>query len=77
MLMFRKETFFFYYYYYVTLHFILHFLFLYLFTRKYEQKKNVYIYLIQDCKKAVSGKSFYAMEGLPVCPGCVGVDEED
>lgn len=34
-------------------------------------------FVCRDCKKAVTGKSFYAMEGLPVCPGCVGVDEED
>lgn len=31
----------------------------------------------QDCKKPVKGKSFYAMEGKPVCPGCVGVEEEE
>jgi paxillin len=32
---------------------------------------------LQDCKKPVSGKSFYAMEGKPLCPKCVGVDEEE
>jgi len=34
-------------------------------------------FVCRDCKKAVSGKSFYAMEGKPVCPGCVGVDEDE
>ena len=34
-------------------------------------------HILQDCKKAVSGKSFYAMEGKPLCPKCVGVDEEE
>jgi len=32
---------------------------------------------LQDCKKPVSGKSFYAMEGQPVCPKCVGVDDDE
>lgn len=32
---------------------------------------------LQDCKKPVSGKSFYAMEGKPVCPKCVGVDDDE
>lgn len=32
---------------------------------------------LQDCKKPVSGKSFYSMEGKPVCPKCVGADEEE
>lgn len=42
------------------------------------EKKNVlWLKFIQDCKKPVTGKSFYAMEGKPVCPGCVGVDEDD
>lgn len=31
----------------------------------------------QDCKGAVSGKSFYAMEGKPVCPKCAGVDDDE
>ncbi|XP_033230185.1 paxillin isoform X7 [Belonocnema kinseyi] len=34
-------------------------------------------FVCRDCKKAVSGKSFYAMEGKPVCPKCVGVDDEE
>ncbi|KAG5677614.1 hypothetical protein PVAND_007356 [Polypedilum vanderplanki] len=34
-------------------------------------------FVCRDCKQAVTGKSFYAMEGKPVCPKCVGVDEED
>ncbi|KAG7204070.1 hypothetical protein KM043_001922 [Ampulex compressa] len=34
-------------------------------------------FVCRDCKKPVSGKSFYAMEGKPVCPKCVGVDEEE
>ncbi|GLH00347.1 LIM domain-containing protein jub [Gryllus bimaculatus] len=34
-------------------------------------------FVCRDCKKAVQGKSFYAMEGKPVCPKCVGVDEDE
>lgn len=34
-------------------------------------------FVCRDCKKAVKGKSFYAMEGKPVCPPCAGVDEEE
>ncbi|XP_033321255.1 paxillin isoform X6 [Megalopta genalis] len=34
-------------------------------------------FVCRDCKKPVSGKSFYAMEGKPVCPKCVGVDDEE
>ncbi|KAK6625404.1 hypothetical protein RUM43_005701 [Polyplax serrata] len=34
-------------------------------------------FVCRDCKKPVTGKSFYAMEGKPVCPGCVGVDDEE
>lgn len=34
-------------------------------------------FVCRDCKTAVRGKSFYAMEGKPVCPTCVGVDEEE
>uniref|UniRef100_A0A1B0BY99 LIM zinc-binding domain-containing protein n=1 Tax=Glossina palpalis gambiensis TaxID=67801 RepID=A0A1B0BY99_9MUSC len=34
-------------------------------------------FVCRDCKKPVRGKSFYAMEGKPVCPLCVGVDEEE
>ncbi|KAF6207212.1 hypothetical protein GE061_018452 [Apolygus lucorum] len=34
-------------------------------------------FVCRDCKKAVTGKTFYAMEGKPVCPKCVGVDEEE
>ncbi|XP_061400598.1 paxillin isoform X4 [Musca vetustissima] len=34
-------------------------------------------FVCRDCKKPVRGKSFYAMEGKPVCPTCVGVDEEE
>ncbi|XP_046680829.1 paxillin [Homalodisca vitripennis] len=34
-------------------------------------------FVCRDCKKPVTGKSFYAMEGKPVCPKCVGVDEDD
>lgn len=39
-------------------------------------KVNV-TFITQDCSKAVKGKSFYAMEGKPVCPKCVGVDEDE
>lgn len=38
---------------------------------------NIWLFDIQDCKKPVSGKSFYAMEGKPVCPPCVGVEADD
>ena len=36
----------------------------------------------QDCKKAVTGKSYYNMDDKPVCAACVGVssgeeEEED
>ncbi|XP_023707259.1 paxillin isoform X8 [Cryptotermes secundus] len=34
-------------------------------------------FVCRDCKKPVSGKSFYAMEGKPVCPKCVGVEEDE
>nr|XP_018909108.1 PREDICTED: leupaxin-like isoform X2 [Bemisia tabaci] len=34
-------------------------------------------FVCRDCKEPVRGKSFYAMEGKPVCPKCVGVDEEE
>uniref|UniRef100_A0A1B6BX18 LIM zinc-binding domain-containing protein n=1 Tax=Clastoptera arizonana TaxID=38151 RepID=A0A1B6BX18_9HEMI len=34
-------------------------------------------FVCRDCKKPVTGKSFYAMEGKPVCPKCVGVEEEE
>lgn len=34
-------------------------------------------FVCRDCKEPVKGKSFYAMEGKPVCPKCVGVDEEE
>ncbi|XP_075969207.1 paxillin isoform X1 [Anticarsia gemmatalis] len=34
-------------------------------------------FVCKDCEKAVKGKSFYAMEGKPVCPKCVGVDEDE
>ncbi|XP_061931202.1 paxillin isoform X11 [Apis cerana] len=34
-------------------------------------------FVCRDCKKPVSGKSFYAMEGKPVCPKCVGVDDDE
>nr|XP_012231000.1 PREDICTED: paxillin isoform X5 [Linepithema humile] len=34
-------------------------------------------FVCRDCKKPVSGKSFYAMEGQPVCPKCVGVDDDE
>lgn len=50
--------------------------FLYLFSQNAQKTSNIQL-KSQDCKKAVTGKSFYAMEGLPVCPGCVGVDDED
>jgi paxillin len=33
-------------------------------------------FVCRDCKKPVTGKSFYAMEGMPVCPSCVGVEDE-
>lgn len=32
---------------------------------------------MQDCKLAVQGKSFYAVEGKPVCPKCIGVGDEE
>lgn len=31
----------------------------------------------QDCKNPVTGKSYYAMEGKPVCAGCLGVSDDD
>ncbi|XP_019878106.2 leupaxin-like isoform X2 [Aethina tumida] len=34
-------------------------------------------FVCRDCKLPVQGKSFYAVEGKPVCPACIGVDEED
>ncbi|XP_017775379.1 PREDICTED: paxillin isoform X3 [Nicrophorus vespilloides] len=34
-------------------------------------------FVCRDCKQAVQGKSFYAVEGKPVCPKCIGVDEEE
>ncbi|CAK1552589.1 unnamed protein product [Leptosia nina] len=34
-------------------------------------------FVCKDCQMAVKGKTFYAMEGKPVCPKCVGVDEEE
>ncbi|XP_012274893.1 paxillin isoform X2 [Orussus abietinus] len=34
-------------------------------------------FVCRDCKKPVSGKSFYAMEGKPVCPKCIGVDDDE
>ncbi|XP_031629609.1 paxillin isoform X4 [Contarinia nasturtii] len=34
-------------------------------------------FVCRDCKKPVRGKSFYAMEGKPVCPPCVGVEAEE
>ncbi|XP_037913636.1 transforming growth factor beta-1-induced transcript 1 protein [Hermetia illucens] len=34
-------------------------------------------FVCRDCKKPVRGKSFYAMEGKPVCPPCVGIEEEE
>lgn len=34
-------------------------------------------FVCKDCEKPVKGKSFYAMEGKPVCPKCVGVDEDE
>ncbi|XP_053624146.1 leupaxin isoform X3 [Plodia interpunctella] len=34
-------------------------------------------FVCKDCQMPVKGKSFYAMEGKPVCPKCVGVDEDE
>uniref|UniRef100_A0A182NB51 LIM zinc-binding domain-containing protein n=1 Tax=Anopheles dirus TaxID=7168 RepID=A0A182NB51_9DIPT len=34
-------------------------------------------FVCRDCSKPVTGKSFYAMEGKPVCPGCAGADEDE
>ncbi|CAH0555771.1 unnamed protein product [Brassicogethes aeneus] len=34
-------------------------------------------FVCRDCKLPVQGKSFYAVEGKPVCPACIGADEED
>ncbi|XP_045491533.1 leupaxin isoform X5 [Colias croceus] len=34
-------------------------------------------FVCKDCSNPVKGKTFYAMEGKPVCPKCVGVDEEE
>ncbi|CAH2990894.1 unnamed protein product [Chilo suppressalis] len=34
-------------------------------------------FVCKECQTAVKGKSFYAMEGKPVCPKCVGVDEDE
>ncbi|CAB3359744.1 Hypothetical predicted protein [Cloeon dipterum] len=35
------------------------------------------LFAFKDCKNAVAGKSFYAMEGKPVCPKCVGVEDDE
>ncbi|CAG5011776.1 unnamed protein product [Parnassius apollo] len=34
-------------------------------------------FVCKECQNPVKGKSFYAMEGKPVCPTCVGVDEDE
>ncbi|XP_012548522.2 leupaxin isoform X6 [Bombyx mori] len=34
-------------------------------------------FVCKDCQNPVKGKSFYAMEGKPVCPTCVGVDDDE
>ncbi|XP_076253215.1 paxillin isoform X4 [Rhynchophorus ferrugineus] len=34
-------------------------------------------FVCRDCKLPVQGKSFYAVEGKPVCPKCIGADEEE
>ncbi|KAH1003085.1 hypothetical protein HUJ05_011029 [Dendroctonus ponderosae] len=34
-------------------------------------------FVCRDCKQPVQGKSFYAVEGKPVCPKCIGADEEE
>ncbi|XP_049534372.1 paxillin isoform X6 [Anopheles darlingi] len=34
-------------------------------------------FVCRDCSKPVTGKSFYAMEGKPVCPGCAGAEEDE
>lgn len=39
--------------------------------------RHIILWQLQDCKNPVSGKSFYAMEGQPVCPKCVGVDDDE
>lgn len=33
--------------------------------------------VLQDCKKPVSGKSYYCMEGKAVCAACVGVSDDE
>ncbi|XP_055596923.1 paxillin-like isoform X6 [Uranotaenia lowii] len=34
-------------------------------------------FVCRDCKKPVTGKSFYSMEGKPVCPNCAGADDDE
>ncbi|XP_018573196.1 paxillin isoform X2 [Anoplophora glabripennis] len=34
-------------------------------------------FVCRDCKLPVQGKSFYAVEGKPVCPACIGAEEEE
>ncbi|RZC32829.1 paxillin, partial [Asbolus verrucosus] len=34
-------------------------------------------FVCRDCKLPVQGKSFYAVEGKPVCPGCIGKEDEE
>ncbi|KAK9696425.1 LIM domain [Popillia japonica] len=34
-------------------------------------------FVCRDCKLAVQGKSFYAIEGKPVCPKCIGAEDEE
>ncbi|KAF5298160.1 hypothetical protein FQA39_LY02584 [Lamprigera yunnana] len=34
-------------------------------------------FVCRDCKLPVQGKSFYAVEGKPVCPKCIGIGDEE
>ncbi|KRT81268.1 LIM domain containing protein [Oryctes borbonicus] len=34
-------------------------------------------FVCRDCKLPVQGKSFYAIEGKPVCPKCIGAEDEE
>lgn len=32
---------------------------------------------LKDCKCSFSGTSFYTVDGRPVCPKCLGIDEDE
>ncbi|ODM98900.1 Transforming growth factor beta-1-induced transcript 1 protein [Orchesella cincta] len=34
-------------------------------------------FVCRDCKCSFSGTSFYTVDAKPVCPKCLGVDEDD